>query len=76
MTHRSAIVVCAVVAVVSGLSLCQLPTPRVTIGKTSGIAFSALTATMSKDVLPAFDRVKQAVQVRNLDGLPFLDLMR
>jgi hypothetical protein len=31
---------------------------------------------MSKDVLPAFDRVKQAVQVHNLDGLPFLDLMR
>ena len=76
MNHRSAIVVCAVVAVVSGLSLCQPPTPRVTTGKTSGIAFSALTTPMSKDVLPAFDRVKQAVQVHNLDGLPSLDVMR
>jgi hypothetical protein len=31
---------------------------------------------MSKDFLPAFDRVKQAVQAHNLDGLPSLALMR
>jgi hypothetical protein len=69
-------VVCAVVAEVSSLSLCQPPTPRVPKGEPSGNAFISLTVPTSKDFLPAFDRVKQAVQVHNLDGLPSLDVMR
>ena len=76
MNSRSAMVVCAVAGVVPSLSHCQPPTPRVAEGEPPGRAFISLTVPMSKDFLPAFDRVKQAVQAHNLDGLPSLALMR
>ncbi|MGQ0666247.1 MAG: hypothetical protein ACT4O4_04360 [Nitrospiraceae bacterium] len=76
MERRVWIVLCAAILGVSSLSLCHPPTPRIAKGEASASTVAAPTDTMAKDFLPAFDRVKQVVQVHNLDGLPFLDSMR
>lgn len=76
MKPRSVIVVSAVGAVVSGLSLCQPPTPRIAEVDSSSYRVAATPGAGAKHFLPAFGRVKQAVQVHDLDGLPSLVLIR
>ena len=76
MERRLGIVLCAAIVGVSSLSLCHPPTPRITKGEAPASAVAEPPDTMAKDFLPAFDRLKQAVQVHNLDGLPSLDSMR
>jgi hypothetical protein len=60
MKPRSAIVLCALVVGLSGLTVCQPPRPR--IAAVEGRASEAMTSTgsMAKGILAAFDRPVEA----------------
>jgi len=69
MNLRFMIGLCAVVIGVSGVSLCQTPTPRIANGGgPADVVVSAINATMQY-ILIVLEHADQVIQVRDLDGL-------
>lgn len=68
MNLRFTIGVCAVVAGVFSVSLCQPPTPRIANSeRPADVIVSSINAT-TQDTLFAFESEEPAVQVRDLEG--------
>lgn len=72
MKPRSAIVLCALVVGLSGLTVCQPPRPRIAAveGRTSEAVAS--TGSIAKDILTAFDHPEEATRAGPSGGLLIL----
>ena len=68
MTLRSGIVLCAIVAGLSGLTLCQPPRPR--IARVDVPPFPTVESVETKDILTASSRAERIIQVGHPNG-PF-----
>ncbi len=76
MKLQSSIALCAVVAVMCGLTLCRPPTPRVAGVEAPAYAMVTNTGTTLKEISAAINQAEGAVQVTNLDGPLTLYLKR
>jgi len=65
---RFSVEVCAIVIGASSLTCCHPPTPR--IARVEVPPYAIVADDMVKDIVAAFDRAEQAIQVKDLDGLP------
>lgn len=77
MNLQLAITSCVVLAWTLSLSLCRPPTPRVVTAKDLCTSLPpGPSLYLLRGCRTAFDRVKQAVQMHNLSGLPSIEWMR
>lgn len=66
MTLRSAIVLCAVIAGLSGLTLCRPPTPR--IARVETPSFPIANSAVTKDILAASNQIERVIQAHKPDS--------
>lgn len=69
MTPRSAIALCALVVGLSGLTVCQPPTPRIAGVEAPSCAIVTTNEVVVKTILAASGPAEQAIRIQNLDGL-------
>ncbi len=69
MRPPSVITLCAVVAGLCGLTVCQPPTPRIAAVEAPPYAIVTTNEVVVKTILAASGPAEQAIRIQNLDGL-------